>query len=134
MPPDSRTDVRTLAGTTVIVSVGPATSNATSAGVTSGFLGYEQVKHLLVDRPLRHQAFRPLPRDGQPTPSVCPPIDRAFGRAVNLYHGDEQSAREWFEMPIPALGGRSPRDLSRTEAGAREVETLIARIQHGIVA
>ena len=132
-PADLARGVQTLSGPTTIVSVGPATTNAATPGVTSGTLLYRQVKHLLVDRPLRHQAFRPLPRPDAVTSASDQLVGRVFDRAVDLYRGDEVSAREWFQTPIPSLGGRRPVDLSQTEAGAREVETLIYRIQHGIV-
>ena len=47
--------------------------------------------------------------------------------------GDYQGAREWLETPIPALANQRPLDLARTEPGAREVEDLIGRIEHGVV-
>jgi uncharacterized protein (DUF2384 family) len=31
-----------------------------------------------------------------------------------------------------ALGGRSPFDMARTEVGAREVERLLVRFEHGV--
>jgi putative toxin-antitoxin system antitoxin component (TIGR02293 family) len=60
-------------------------------------------------------------------------ISRVFERATSLYEGDQNSARQWLETPIPALDNQRPLDLSRTEPGAREVEDLIGRIEHGIV-
>jgi putative toxin-antitoxin system antitoxin component (TIGR02293 family) len=59
-------------------------------------------------------------------------ISRLFERAAALYDGDTDGARQWLETPIPALGDRRPLDLAGTEPGAREVEDLIGRIEHGI--
>lgn len=60
-------------------------------------------------------------------------LARVFERALFLYDGDQIGARQWLETPIPALGNESPLDVARTEPGAREVEDLIGRIEHGIV-
>jgi putative toxin-antitoxin system antitoxin component (TIGR02293 family) len=59
-------------------------------------------------------------------------ISRLFERAAALYEGDVAGACQWLETPIPALGDRRPLDLAETEPGAREVEDLIGRIEHGI--
>jgi len=47
---------------------------------------------------------------------------------------DEASAREWLGKPQAGLGGKTPLDLMRTEAGAREVEDLLWRIEYGVIA
>jgi len=44
----------------------------------------------------------------------------------------EDRARRWLREPQRGLGGRVPFDLLRTEAGAREVEDLLGRIEHGV--
>ena len=59
--------------------------------------------------------------------------DNVFRRALSLYDGDQSGAIAWLEMPIATLGNQRPRDLAQTERGAREVENLIGRIEHGIV-
>jgi putative toxin-antitoxin system antitoxin component (TIGR02293 family) len=60
-------------------------------------------------------------------------LSRVFERAAALYQGDYQGARQWLETPVPALANQRPLDLARTEPGAREVEDLIGRIEHGVV-
>jgi putative toxin-antitoxin system antitoxin component (TIGR02293 family) len=57
---------------------------------------------------------------------------RLFARAVELFDGDAGAARKWLSGPQPALGGATPLKLARTEIGAREVETAIGRIEHGV--
>ncbi len=60
-------------------------------------------------------------------------IGHLFERATALHNGDQAAARQWLETPIPAIGNQSPLELAKTEPGAREVEDLIGRIEHGIV-
>jgi len=60
-------------------------------------------------------------------------LSRIFEHAASLYDGDQDGARQWLETPIPALGNQRPLDVAGTEPGAREVEDLIGRIEHGIV-
>ena len=47
---------------------------------------------------------------------------------------DEDSAARWFSRPLKALGGKSPLELCATEPGAREVEHVLGRIEHGVFA
>ena len=44
----------------------------------------------------------------------------------------EAHAREWLNRPLRELGGRTPLQLTATEPGAREVERVLGRIEHGI--
>ena len=44
----------------------------------------------------------------------------------------ETHAREWLNRPLRELGGRTPLQLTTTEPGAREVERVLGRIEHGI--
>jgi putative toxin-antitoxin system antitoxin component (TIGR02293 family) len=57
---------------------------------------------------------------------------RVFGRALELFEGDRDAAAEWMFSPLPALGGETPIDISRTDVGSREVENLAGRIEHGV--
>ena len=57
---------------------------------------------------------------------------RIFSQAVGLFGGDQQGARQWLTVPQQALGGSTPWDYASTEIGAREVESLIGRLEHGI--
>ena len=47
---------------------------------------------------------------------------------------DRTRAGIWLRRPTTALGGEAPLDLLDTEIGARQVETLLGRIAHGIAA
>ncbi len=57
---------------------------------------------------------------------------RVFEKARRLL-GSEQNTREWFDLELPALGGRTPLEFAQTEPGAREVEAIIERIEDGVV-
>jgi putative toxin-antitoxin system antitoxin component (TIGR02293 family) len=57
---------------------------------------------------------------------------RILGRALELFEGDRDAAIEWMLNTQPALGGASPIEAARTELGAREVESLVGRLEHGV--
>jgi putative toxin-antitoxin system antitoxin component (TIGR02293 family) len=57
---------------------------------------------------------------------------RLFRLAAELYDGDEAAARAWLQKPAQALDGATPLDHAGTEAGARDVESLIGRLEHGV--
>jgi putative toxin-antitoxin system antitoxin component (TIGR02293 family) len=57
---------------------------------------------------------------------------RVFGQALALFEGDLPAARAWFSAPAPALASRTPREVASSEIGAREVENLIGRLEHGV--
>jgi putative toxin-antitoxin system antitoxin component (TIGR02293 family) len=60
------------------------------------------------------------------------PAARIFCLTVGLFEGDHDAARRWLTNPQPALGGSSPWDYAAAELGAREVESLIGRLERGI--
>ena len=47
---------------------------------------------------------------------------------------DPEAAQEWLRSPQIGLNRRPPVDLMSTEAGSREVENLLLRIEHGVIA
>jgi putative toxin-antitoxin system antitoxin component (TIGR02293 family) len=59
-------------------------------------------------------------------------ISAVFEDAVDLFEGDVAAAVNWLTTPRKALGDRPPLAYARTEPGAREVENLIGRLEHGI--
>jgi putative toxin-antitoxin system antitoxin component (TIGR02293 family) len=46
---------------------------------------------------------------------------------------DEEKAREWLRRQQVGLGGKTPLELLHTEAGAKEVEDLLWRIEYGVI-
>lgn len=59
---------------------------------------------------------------------------RLFGQAVEFFEGDEAAARRWLKRPAPTLSGLPPLDAAETEVGARAVEQLLGRLEHGVLA
>jgi putative toxin-antitoxin system antitoxin component (TIGR02293 family) len=87
----------------------------------------------LVDIPRRTLTRRK--REGRFLPDESDRLLRAsrlFGRTLELFEGDRDAATEWLMTAQAALGGAAPLDLARTEVGAREVERLVGRLDHGV--
>jgi putative toxin-antitoxin system antitoxin component (TIGR02293 family) len=55
-----------------------------------------------------------------------------FEKAVNLFDGDRAAARAWLARPCKALGRQVPLIAAETELGARAVEDVIGRLEHGV--
>jgi len=54
-----------------------------------------------------------------------------FDRAVEVLGGEEH-ARQWITSPSMSLRGQTPFRHAETEVGAREVEDLLGRLEHGV--
>ena len=59
-------------------------------------------------------------------------IATMFEKTVQLFEGETAAAISWFKSPKKALSNYSPLQYGRFEVGAREVETLIGRLEHGV--
>jgi putative toxin-antitoxin system antitoxin component (TIGR02293 family) len=59
-------------------------------------------------------------------------LTRLLAQAVALFEGQKPSALRWFVQPNRALGNLTPLEMAATETGAREVENLIGRLEHGV--
>lgn len=59
-------------------------------------------------------------------------LSRVYGKAIELFEGDNPAALQWLQSPLTALGGVSPLAMSKTEPGAQEVERLISRLEYGV--
>ena len=58
-------------------------------------------------------------------------IASLFDRALQVLH-NQNLVKLWFKSPQKALGGKSPLEYADTEPGAREVEDLLGRLEHGV--
>jgi putative toxin-antitoxin system antitoxin component (TIGR02293 family) len=88
----------------------------------------------LIDIPRRTMTRRK--REGRFLPVESDRLVRAsrlFGKTLELFEGDRDAAAEWLTTAQPALGGTIPLDLARNEVGAREVERLVGRLEHGVI-
>ncbi|MDQ3254311.1 MAG: DUF2384 domain-containing protein [Acidobacteriota bacterium] len=59
-------------------------------------------------------------------------ISRLLTQSIGLFEGDKEKAFRWFVQSNRALGNLSPLEMAATETGAREVENLIGRLDHGV--
>jgi len=57
---------------------------------------------------------------------------RLFWLSAAYFDGNQATGRDWLARPARALGGRTPLDFAETEMGAREVEDLLGRLEHGV--
>ena len=58
-------------------------------------------------------------------------FSRLLTHATSVF-GDLERARAWLKHPQVGLGGAIPLDYASTEAGAREVENLLGRIEYSV--
>ncbi len=59
-------------------------------------------------------------------------LARIFAQALALFEGDLDGTRRWLATPLKVLGNAAPLRAATTDPGAREVEALIGRLEHGI--
>lgn len=74
-------------------------------------------------------------KEGRLTPEESDRTWRAaalFDNILDLFEGDLPAARRWLREPQPALAGDTPLHFASTQVGAREVENLIGRLEHGV--
>jgi putative toxin-antitoxin system antitoxin component (TIGR02293 family) len=84
--------------------------------------------------PARTMARRRLARKLDPVESDrLYRVARVAGHAVSVF-GTEDKATTWLQRPNRALGNERPIRLLDTDVGARQVEDVLGRIAHGIVA
>ena len=58
-------------------------------------------------------------------------VQRLFTKAVSVFD-DMELAKKWLKEKAYGLGDISPLEFAKTEIGAREVENLLGRIEHGV--
>ncbi len=58
-------------------------------------------------------------------------LARVFAHAVEVFEAGER-AQDWLASENRALGGQRPLALLDTDAGAREVDDVLGRIEQGI--
>lgn len=59
-------------------------------------------------------------------------LSAVFEKALELFEGDRSEALTWLCSRKKELENQTPLDYARTEVGAREVENLIGRLEHGV--
>ncbi len=59
-------------------------------------------------------------------------LQRLVELALELFDGRSESVAQWMTGEVRGLGYRRPIELAETELGAREVEHMIGRLEHGV--
>jgi putative toxin-antitoxin system antitoxin component (TIGR02293 family) len=87
----------------------------------------------LADIPLRTLSRRKTQGKLQPAESErLLRLSNVFARALELFENDAEAATRWLTTPKKGLAGESPLEFATTEVGAREVEELLGRLEHGV--
>ena len=74
-------------------------------------------------------------KDGRLAPAESERLLRlamVFEKSLALFEGDLAATQRWLTGPVKGLGGATPLEMTQTEIGAREVEDLIGRLEHGV--
>jgi putative toxin-antitoxin system antitoxin component (TIGR02293 family) len=58
-------------------------------------------------------------------------LARLLVRATQVLESQER-ARQWLQAKNRALGGVAPLEFAKTEPGARAVENVLGRLEHGV--
>jgi putative toxin-antitoxin system antitoxin component (TIGR02293 family) len=90
--------------------------------------------HLAAAAGIAPRTFARRKREGVLQPDESERVFRyaaLLDTAVEVF-GDIDAARRWFKEPLQTLHGHSPLDYADTEAGAREVEDILGRLEHGV--
>ena len=59
-------------------------------------------------------------------------LSAVFEQALELFEDDKAGALSWLTTPKRELEDQTPLAYARTELGAREVENLMGRLEHGV--
>jgi len=85
-----------------------------------------------------HMPPRTLARRRQTRKLVADESDRLYriarvaAQAFSVF-GEEDKAATWLARPNRALNGEVPIHLLDTDVGARQIEDILGRIEHGVV-
>jgi putative toxin-antitoxin system antitoxin component (TIGR02293 family) len=125
----------------------PALDNLSLARAVESGLAYDTLEHLAQTSGLSVEnvrvvvgiASRTLIRRKQENRLSTEESDRLVSLArllaltFGLFEGNS-AGLDWFMEPNGALGGMAPISAASTEIGSREVENLIGRLEHGVLA
>jgi len=105
-------------------------TQAVDAAVKSGILGQDDVHRFVISKRTL-QRRRESKRLNADESDKLTRVVRVIARAESAL-GDPEKAERWVRAPNRALQGRRPLDLLSSDAGARAVEKVLGRIEHGI--
>lgn len=85
-----------------------------------------------------HMSVRSVQRRKQANEALPAPASERLVRLAELYAraeeviGHADLAKQWMQTPRSAFDGKSPLEMASSELGAREVEDLLGRVEHGV--
>jgi putative toxin-antitoxin system antitoxin component (TIGR02293 family) len=129
-----RQDTETLRGGIGLSGAdGPAPRATSSAVASLAASGYSEAEIFELVVPKRTLARRQAKRE----PLTVEETDKALrlARIADLatrVFGDEDKAHRWLRKPKRDLKGQTPLSYLASESGARTVEQMLHRIDHGI--
>jgi hypothetical protein len=86
--------------------------------------GYGAIQHLGDTfqslEALKRESLAEKPRTKAADASIPPEVEREVILKVKTEH-----YTRWVDEPLPALGGRTPREAARSEVGRRQLEGLL---------
>lgn len=96
-----------------------------------GTLTRADIRMIIPDRTLNRRIAQNQPLKVGEADGIAR-LMRVHAHAMRLYDDRAELAQKWLHSPIPALGDAIPMELARTDLGAREVEAILTRIEHGV--
>jgi putative toxin-antitoxin system antitoxin component (TIGR02293 family) len=106
-------------------------TEAIDAAVKAGLLEQQDIhKHVVTKRTLQRRRDEDQPLNAEESDRLARLI-RVIARA-EVALGDPAKAESWLREPNRALQGKQPMDLLGSDVGARAVEKVLGRIEHGI--
>jgi putative toxin-antitoxin system antitoxin component (TIGR02293 family) len=98
----------------------------------AGFSRQEIERFIIPARTWRHRKARREPLTLEESDRVVR-LTRIQAMAEDVF-GDVEKANRWLRENLGVLDGKSPLEVARSEAGARLVEQMLARIDWGAAA
>jgi putative toxin-antitoxin system antitoxin component (TIGR02293 family) len=99
----------------------------------SGWLSDHEIQDFIIPaRTRRHRKARREPLSVEESDRLVR-LTRVQALAEDVF-GDSAKASVWLRAPLGELSGRRPLELAQTEAGARVVEQILAKIDWGAAA
>ena len=97
-----------------------------------GFSDREIGEFIIPDRTQRHRKAQRKPLSIEESDRLVR-MTRIQALAEDVF-GEAKNANRWLREGLGILGGKSPLEVARTDAGARVVEQILAKIDWGAAA
>lgn len=98
----------------------------------AGFSRQEIERYVIPARTLRHRKARREPLTLEESDRLVR-LTRIQALAEDVF-GAPEKANRWLRQGLGVLGGKPPLDVARSEAGARVIEQILAKIDWGAAA